>query len=127
MKHHGFDSSVGHGLVHARNHLCDEQACGLLPGRIPSQTLTKPRIIRFKPGQRDGIERIRDFVVLHHQVTGRNHTPFWRGCRSLDTPASLRHRIQLFRDAARVFRKCNELSAENSGIQLMLSQGSTGP
>ena len=76
MKHHGCDSSVGHGLVRTRNPLSDEPARGLLPGRIQSQTLTRPRIIRFKPGQRGGIDHIRDFVVLHHHLTGRDHTLF---------------------------------------------------
>jgi tryptophan halogenase len=38
-------------------------------------------------------------------------------------PDSLRHRIDLFRETARVFRDGNELFAENSWIQVMLGQG----
>jgi tryptophan halogenase len=41
----------------------------------------------------------------------------------MDVPASLRHRIELFRETARVFRMPNELFAENSWIQVMLGQG----
>ena len=41
----------------------------------------------------------------------------------MDIPASLQHRIELFRETGRVFRVPNELFAENSWIQVMLGQG----
>ncbi|MGH8175607.1 MAG: tryptophan halogenase family protein [Steroidobacter sp.] len=69
------------------------------------------------------IEHIRDFIILHYHVTNRQDTPFWRDCRNMDIPASLRHRIDLFRETGRVFRAPNELFAENSWIQVMLGQG----
>jgi tryptophan halogenase len=69
------------------------------------------------------IEHIRDFIVLHYHVTRRQDTPFWRACRAMDIPASLRHRIDLFRESGRVFRVPGELFAENSWIQVMLGQG----
>lgn len=72
---------------------------------------------------RSEIEHIRDFIVLHYHVTDRQDTPFWRICREMEVPASLRHRIELFRDSGRVFREPNELFAENSWIQVMLGQG----
>ncbi len=69
------------------------------------------------------IEHIRDFIVLHYHVTSRQDTPFWETCREMKIPASLRHRIELFRETGRVFRVPNELFAENSWIQVMLGQG----
>lgn len=69
------------------------------------------------------LEHIRDFIVLHYHVTERQDTPFWNYCRTMDIPASLRHRIELFRETGRVFRTLNELFAENSWIQVMLGQG----
>lgn len=69
------------------------------------------------------IEHIRDFIVLHYHVTNRQDTPFWRACRAMDIPATLRHRIELFRETGRVFRVPNELFAENSWIQVMMGQG----
>jgi tryptophan 7-halogenase len=71
------------------------------------------------------IEHIRDFIVLHYHVTNRQDTAFWRDCRTQEIPASLRHRIELFRETGRVFRVPNELFAENSWIQVMLGQGIT--
>jgi len=69
------------------------------------------------------IEHIRDFIVLHYHVTNRDDTPFWRACRAMDIPPTLRHRIELFRETGRVFRVPNELFAENSWIQVMMGQG----
>ncbi len=69
------------------------------------------------------IAHIRDFIVLHYKVTNRRDTPYWRACAGMDVPASLRHRIDLFRETGRVFRAPNELFAENSWIQVMLGQG----
>jgi tryptophan halogenase len=69
------------------------------------------------------IEHIRDFIILHYHVTERQDTPFWRHCREMEIPASLQHRIDLFRQTGRVFRVPNELFAENSWIQVMLGQG----
>lgn len=71
------------------------------------------------------IEHIRDFIILHYHVTNRRDTRFWRECREMEIPASLRHRIELFRQTGRVFRVPNELFAENSWIQVMLGQGIT--
>jgi tryptophan halogenase len=69
------------------------------------------------------LEHIRDFIVLHYHVTDRQDTPFWNACRSMEIPASLQHRIELFRETGRVFRFQNELFTENSWIQVMLGQG----
>jgi tryptophan halogenase len=73
------------------------------------------------------VAHIRDFIILHYHVTNREDTPFWRDCRALEVPASLRHRIELFRETGRVFRGPNELFAENSWIQVMLGQGILPP
>ncbi|HEY1150542.1 MAG TPA: tryptophan 7-halogenase, partial [Pseudoduganella sp.] len=66
---------------------------------------------------------IRDFIILHYHVTNRDDSPFWRACRALEVPPSLRHRISHFRETGRVFRVPNELFAENSWVQVMLGQG----
>ena len=69
------------------------------------------------------IEHIRDFIVLHYHVTERDDSDLWRHVRTMEIPATLRHRIELFRESGRVFRPADELFAENSWIQVMLGQG----
>ena len=90
---------------------------------FPSAGIRQSDIDEYNRQTRDEMEHIRDFIILHYHVTNRSDVAFWRDCRSMDVPASLRHRIQLFRETARVFRAPNELFAENSWIQVMLGQG----
>lgn len=174
-------SRVGNGLVYSSRYMDDEQARETLLSHVDGATLTQPRILKFRPGQRRKtwykncvaiglssgfieplestsihliqrgiirlmqlfptrgvcqadvdeynqqarleIEHIRDFIICHYHVTNRNDSPYWNACRSMEVPASLQHRIDLFRENGRVFRGPNELFAENSWIQVMLGQG----
>lgn len=43
----------------------------------------------------------------------------------MDVPDSLAHRIALFEETGRVFRKNEELFVENSWVQVMMGQGIT--
>jgi len=90
---------------------------------FPGNGICQSDIDEYNQQTSSEIEHIRDFIVLHYHVTNRQDTPFWRACRDMDIPASLRHRIELFRESGRVFRVPNELFAENSWIQVMLGQG----
>jgi tryptophan halogenase len=68
-------------------------------------------------------EQVRDFIILHFKATGRDDTPFWDYCRNMDIPDSLRHKIELFREAGRVFRYEEELFARASWVAVCLGQG----
>ena len=174
---------VGNGIVFSGKHVSDDEALSTLMGNIQGEVLTKPRVIPFKPCQRetvwerncvaiglssgfleplestsihliqrgiirllqcfpnmgvrqvdideynkqtrDEMEHIRDFIILHYKVTNRSDSDFWNQVRTMDVPASLQHRIDLFRESGRVFRAPHELFAENSWIQVMLGQGIT--
>jgi tryptophan 7-halogenase len=90
---------------------------------FPAAGICDADVAEFNQQTRDDIEHIRDFIILHYHVTNRQDTPYWQGCRQMDIPASLQHRIDLFRQTGRVFRAAGELFAENSWIQVMLGQG----
>jgi tryptophan halogenase len=90
---------------------------------FPAQGIRQSDIDEYNSQTRTEIEHIRDFIILHYNVTNRRDTAFWRHCAEMEVPASLRHRINLFRETGRVFRIPNELFAENSWIQVMLGQG----
>jgi tryptophan 7-halogenase len=172
---------VGNGHVFSSKHMDGEQAEQILINNIQGEPLTRPRVIKFKPGPRrqswkgnviaiglssgflepiestsihliqrnlirlmqmfpaDGICRsdideyntqvqseikhIRDFIILHYKVTKRSDTPYWEAARNMEVPASLQHRIDLFRETGRVFRTEGELFTESSWLQVMLGQG----
>lgn len=71
----------------------------------------------------DELEQVRDFVILHYHATERRDSPYWEYVSEMALPASLQHRIDLFRETGTVFHVPGELFAENSWIQVMLGQG----
>lgn len=91
---------------------------------FPADGVQQSDIDEFNERSNWEIEHIRDFIILHYHVNERPD-PYWRDSREMSIPASLRHRIELFRETARVFRVPNELFAENSWVQVMLGQGIT--
>jgi tryptophan halogenase len=69
------------------------------------------------------VERIRDFIILHYKVTDREDSRFWQYCKNMSVPESLKQKIDLFSQSARVFKNGNELFGEESWIQVMMGQG----
>ena len=92
---------------------------------FPNEGVRQVDIDEYNAKAAAEMEHIRDFIILHYKVTNRADSAFWNDCRTMDVPASLQHRIDLFRETGRVFRAGNELFAENSWIQVMLGQGIT--
>jgi tryptophan halogenase len=90
---------------------------------FPSQGIVQADVDEFNAQAAADIQTIRDFIILHYKVTNRRDTPYWEAAATMDVPATLQHRIDLFRDSARVFRLESELFAENSWVQVMLGQG----
>lgn len=88
---------------------------------------TMPDIVRteYNRHMRTEFEQVRDFVILHYCATERDDTPFWNYCRTMDVPDSLRHRIDLFREAGRIFRYDEELFTPSSWVAVLLGQGVT--
>jgi len=92
---------------------------------FPNEGVRQVDIDEYNAQTRQEMEHIRDFIILHYKVTNRSDSEFWNHVRTMDVPASLQHRIHMFRESGRVFRIPNELFAENSWIQVMLGQGIT--
>ena len=68
-------------------------------------------------------ECIRDFLILHYHANGRVGEPFWEERLAMEIPASLRHRMHLFRNGGHIVREADELFTEQSWLQLMIGQG----
>jgi len=90
---------------------------------FPTNGICQSDIDEYNYQTSSEIRHIRDFIILHYHVTNRRDSDFWRDAASMQIPASLKHRIDLFKETGRVFRIPNELFAENSWIQVMLGQG----
>jgi tryptophan halogenase len=90
---------------------------------FPFDGIRQPDVEEFNRQMDNEMTHTRDFIILHYHVTNRTDTPFWRFCKSMDIPDSLKHRIELFKQTGRVFKNPTELFGENSWTQVMLGQG----
>jgi tryptophan halogenase len=68
-------------------------------------------------------ERIRDFLILHYHLTGREDTELWRYCRSMEVPESLQRKMRLFRHSGVVEQYRDGLFTPPSWLAVYLGQG----
>ncbi|WP_445193935.1 tryptophan halogenase family protein [Sphingomonas sp. Tas61C01] len=68
-------------------------------------------------------ECIRDFLVLHYRLNGRQGEAFWRHCSELPVPEGLRRKLELFGANGRILRESDELFTETSWLAVMAGQG----
>ena len=90
---------------------------------LPDGGFNQANIDEFNRQTDFEFERIRDFIILHYKATERADSPFWDQCRTMEVPATLQRKIDLWMANARIFREDEELFAEESWIQVFLGQG----
>lgn len=90
---------------------------------FPSDAILESVRNEYNAKMRREAERIRDFIVMHYHLTERDDTEFWRYCRGMDIPESLKHRMSLFGSSGTVFKDQDDVFAENSWVQVMMGQG----
>ncbi|MGN8001445.1 tryptophan halogenase family protein [Sphingomonas sp. 22176] len=79
-------------------------------------------IAHFNEKSRLEFECIRDFIILHYHVTERDDSPFWRRCRSMEIPPSLKERLELWREDGRAYQLDHELFRVESWAMVLLGQ-----
>jgi tryptophan halogenase len=90
---------------------------------LPRAEVSERDVAEFNDQMQQDYLQIRDFLILHYKATDRRDSEFWRYCADMEIPDSLTQKIELFRETARVFRRNEELFAENSWVQVMMGQG----
>jgi tryptophan halogenase len=90
---------------------------------FPSQGIKQSDVEEYNDQTKEEAENIKDFIILHYHLTDRKDTPFWRYCKTMDVPESLKHRMALFKESAQAFQKDEELFGETSWVQVMMGQG----
>ena len=99
-----------------------QTAIARLMTHFPDRDFGQEGIDYFNQRTRLEFEQIRDFLVLHYCVTEREDTPFWQYCKNMTIPDTLKQRIDLFRNNARLYRHDNELFSEISWFAVMHGQ-----
>lgn len=67
-------------------------------------------------------ERIRDFIILHYKLNGRQE-PLWQAVREMDVPPSLAEKIAFFKTQGKVRLLEQESFAEESWISMFAGFG----
>ncbi|MFC4347133.1 tryptophan halogenase family protein [Kordiimonas lipolytica] len=89
---------------------------------FPSLGLDASNVAEYNEQVGFEFESIRDFIILHYHATERDDSAFWKRCREMEIPESLKHKMDLFRETGRIFRFNNELFSEAGWLQVMLGQ-----
>ncbi|MGJ8559205.1 MAG: tryptophan halogenase family protein [Litorimonas sp.] len=89
---------------------------------FPTGALQPVVVAEYNRQMRQQFDQVRDFIILHYYATERDDSPFWNYCRTMEIPDSLHHKIELFREAGRVFRYEDELFSRPSWVAVMLGQ-----
>ena len=90
---------------------------------FPGSGFDPATIQRFNSLARDELEQIRDILVLHYTATERDDTPFWRHCRSIERPDSLRRRCEMYQANGNIYIEPADLFKEPSWFSIFNGQG----
>jgi tryptophan halogenase len=90
---------------------------------FPFEGVNQSTIDEYNQQFNEEIEQVRDFIIMHYHVTERDDSSFWKYCKNMEIPASLQHRINLFKDTSRLSISPGELFHSDSWSQVMIGQG----
>jgi tryptophan halogenase len=90
---------------------------------FPDRGFSPSDIAEFNRQSQFEYERVRDFIILHYHANQRDDSVFWRDCRSMDVPETLRQKMALYQSHGRIIREGHELFAEVAWLQVMHGQG----
>lgn len=90
---------------------------------FPYNGVTHSAIDEYNNKLDSELNAVRDFIILHYNVNHREDSEFWRHCQNMEIPASLVHKIHLFKETGRVFLDDGDIFRVDSWTQVMLGQG----
>jgi tryptophan halogenase len=89
---------------------------------FPGQEFDQADIAEYNNGVNQELDFIRDFIILHYHANQRPES-MWKHCREMQIPESLKHKIQLFENRARLFDDRYDLFKSASWLAVMQGQG----
>ena len=90
---------------------------------FPDRDFDQTNIDTYNTRVIEEVEAVRDFIVLHYCLAQRDDGAFWRYCRSMTVPDSLRERIELYRATGRIRVRSGELFTDLSWFYIFEGLG----
>jgi tryptophan halogenase len=118
----GLSSGFFEPLESTNIHLI-QSAIQRLVSLLPNARIDPAEVEEYNRQTQFEYERVRDFIILHYKATRRDDSAFWRHCRDMPVPDSLRQKMALYASSGRAFREGGELFSEVSWVQVMQGQG----
>ncbi len=100
-----------------------QTAVARLMANFPDKNFAQTNIDYYNERTLAEYQQVRDFLILHYCATEREDTPFWKYCKYMEIPQTLKKRIALYKDNARLYRHDNEIFGETSWFAVMHGQG----
>ena len=94
-----------------------------LISQFPKSGICQSAVDQFNADILADYINVKDFLIAHYKVTGREDTPFWRHCRHMDIPDSLKVRLDIFRQTGHVHLRPHEWFTETSWFAVLAGQG----
>lgn len=85
---------------------------------FPDKSFDAGMIAEVNRRHQHEMERIRDFIVLHYKLTQRTDTEFWRYCQAMEIPASLEHKLELFKSCGHILQHEPEAFEKSSWLSI---------
>ena len=89
---------------------------------FPSNGINEIDVTQYNDYMSRDYAEIRDFIILHYCQTERKDSEFWEFCQNMDIPASLKQRMDMFKQTGRFIPKPYEIFGD-SWLQVMIGQG----
>jgi len=91
---------------------------------FPHDGIKHSEVAEYNRQTTEEMEHVRDFIILHYVLNERDEK-FWQACRGMSIPDTLAHKIDLFKESAKVFNSPDALFSDVAWQQVMIGQGLT--
>jgi tryptophan halogenase len=89
---------------------------------FPDRDFDETVIEEYNRQSRTEYESIRDFLIFHYVANERDE-PFWRRCREIEQPESLKHKLAMFRSHGRLADLGPTLFHDPNWMAVLTGQG----
>lgn len=90
---------------------------------FPTLAFEQSTIDYYNKKMREDYIYVRDFVIAHYKVSTRVDSPFWRYCKQMEVPETLKERLAHFSATGIPLVSTHDIFKENNWVAVLTGQG----